>query len=110
MKLALVGKEDVETLEKWVRERFESVPVRSEGLPDVGPEGVRIAFEESPFGVAQMGVSVFPKGYPKLTFADCDIYQACAGSTRIGNNIPVPRCRPFVRQQGEHRPPHMRSC
>lgn len=31
MKLAIVGKEDVGVLEKWVRERFEQVPVRTEG-------------------------------------------------------------------------------
>jgi hypothetical protein len=57
MKLAVNGKEDVETLEKWVRERFERVEVRSEGSPPVGVEGVRIAFDESPMGPEQMGVS-----------------------------------------------------
>jgi insulysin len=57
MKLALVGKEDVDTLEKWVRERFESVPVRTEGQPAVGVDGVRVVFEDSPIGEDRYGVS-----------------------------------------------------
>jgi insulysin len=57
MKLAVTGKEDVDVLEKWVRERFERVRVTSEGAPPVGTEGVRIAFDESPMGPEQMGVS-----------------------------------------------------
>ena len=58
MKLAVTGKEDVEVLEKMVRERFEKVPVTSDGAPAVGVEGVRIAFDESPMGPEQMGVSL----------------------------------------------------
>ncbi|WVF68403.1 hypothetical protein IAT40_003168 [Kwoniella sp. CBS 6097] len=61
MKLAVVGKEDVGTLEKWVRERFEKVPVRTEGLPEVGEKGVRIAFTEPPFGPEQLGSFTFAK-------------------------------------------------
>ena len=57
MKLSVVGKEDLETLEKWVRDRFERVPVRSEGAPEVGPEGVRVVFEDHPLGTEQTGVS-----------------------------------------------------
>jgi insulysin len=57
MKLAVVGREDVATLEQWVRDRFEKVPVRTEGLPEVGVEGVRVVFDESPMGPEQMGVS-----------------------------------------------------
>jgi len=60
MKLVVAGKEDLDTLEKWVRERFEVVPVRTEGLEPVGPEGVRIAFTESPAGLEQMRVSHYP--------------------------------------------------
>lgn len=56
MKLAVVGKEDLDTLEQWVKARFESVPVRSEGLEPVGEEGVRIAFLDSPIGPEQMQV------------------------------------------------------
>ena len=58
MKLAVVGKEDLATLETRVRERFERVPVRTEGAPPVGAEGIRIAFEENPIGPEQMGVSL----------------------------------------------------
>jgi insulysin len=58
MKLAVVGKEDLDTLEKWVRQRFEAVPVRSEGAEAVGPEGVRIAFEQNPIGPDQETVSL----------------------------------------------------
>ena len=54
MKLAVVGMEDLDTLEKWVRERFEQVPVKSEGAALVGPEGVRVAFEDSPLGEKEM--------------------------------------------------------
>jgi len=58
MKLAVAGKEDVETLEKWVRERFEKVPVKTEGRPQVAANGVRVVFEESPIGPEQMGASI----------------------------------------------------
>ncbi|WVR07976.1 hypothetical protein IAU60_005019 [Kwoniella sp. DSM 27419] len=61
MKLAVVGKEDVETLEKWVRERFEKVPVTTEGLPEVGENGVRVAFTEHPYGEEQLSEVVFAK-------------------------------------------------
>ncbi|WWD20389.1 hypothetical protein CI109_104865 [Kwoniella shandongensis] len=61
MKLAIVGKEDVETLEKWVKERFESVPVRTEGKPEVGTDGVRVVFEDSPYGVEDLGNFTFAK-------------------------------------------------
>ncbi|WRT69793.1 uncharacterized protein IL334_006784 [Kwoniella shivajii] len=61
MKLAIVGKEDVETLEKWVKERFEKVPIRTEGKSDTGSDGVRITFEESPFGEEQVGEFTFAK-------------------------------------------------
>ncbi|RXK37995.1 insulysin [Tremella mesenterica] len=61
MKLAIAGKDDVETLEKWVREYFERVPVRSKGWPEVGPEGVRIVFEDHPLGPEQWGQVTFVK-------------------------------------------------
>lgn len=58
MKLAVVGKQDLNTLEKWVREKFERLPVRTEGLEEVGKEGVRIAFLENPIGPKQMQVNL----------------------------------------------------
>jgi insulysin len=58
MKLVVVGKNDVETLEKWVRDRFEAVPVRTEGAPAVGPNGSRVVFEDIPTDPARMGVSL----------------------------------------------------
>lgn len=58
MKLAIVGKEPVEVLERWAREKFAQVPIRSEGAPEVGEEGVRVAFTENPMGPEQMGVSL----------------------------------------------------
>ncbi|WVQ84726.1 hypothetical protein IAT38_006883 [Cryptococcus sp. DSM 104549] len=61
MKLCVAGKEDVETLEKWVRERFEQVPVRTEGRPEVGLDGVRLAYEDSPYGPEQLGKITFAK-------------------------------------------------
>ena len=61
MKLAVVGKESLDTLEKWVTDRFEAVPIRSEGLKNVGNEGVRIAFEENPIGPNEMGIVTFTK-------------------------------------------------
>ena len=57
MKLSVVGKDDVETLEKWVRAKFDKVPVRTEGAPEVGPNGVRVVFEEQPYGEERMAVS-----------------------------------------------------
>lgn len=57
MKLAVVGKDDLATLEKWVREKFDKVPVRTEGAPEVGPNGVRVVFEDQPIGDDRMAVS-----------------------------------------------------
>lgn len=57
MKLAVVGKDDLETLEKWARDKFAKVPIRTEGAPEVGPNGVRVVFEDQPIGEERMGVS-----------------------------------------------------
>jgi insulysin len=57
MKLAVVGKDDVETLERLVREKFEAVPVRTESSPAVGPNGQRVVFEDSPTDPNRAGVS-----------------------------------------------------
>lgn len=59
MKLAVVGKDDVDTLERLVREKFEAVPVRTENSPAVGPNGQRVVFEDSPTDPARAGVSLF---------------------------------------------------
>ncbi|WWC92904.1 uncharacterized protein L201_007866 [Kwoniella dendrophila CBS 6074] len=61
MKLAVVGKEPVEVLEKWVKDRFEKVPIRTEGQSETGSNGVRITFEDSPFGEEQLGQFTFAK-------------------------------------------------
>lgn len=58
MKLVVIGKDSIETLEKWVKEKFEAVPVRTEGAPAVGPKGQRVVFEESPTNPDRMGVSL----------------------------------------------------
>lgn len=50
MKLVVVGKEDVDIFEKWVREKFENVFVRMEGKLEVGRDGVRVVFDESLYG------------------------------------------------------------
>jgi insulysin len=57
MKLAVVGKDDVDVMEGWIRDRFSAVPVRTEGAPAVGSKGVRVVFEDSPVDVEKMGVS-----------------------------------------------------
>lgn len=57
MKLAVIGKDDIDTLEKWVTDRFAQVPVRTEGAPAVGPNGQRVVYEEMPTDPARMGVS-----------------------------------------------------
>ncbi|KAK4687449.1 hypothetical protein P7C73_g2681, partial [Tremellales sp. Uapishka_1] len=61
MKFALVGKEPVEVLEKWVRDKFEKVPVKTEGRPEVGPDGVRVAWEDSPIPEKSLGSVTFAK-------------------------------------------------
>ncbi|KLT45842.1 hypothetical protein CC85DRAFT_239827 [Cutaneotrichosporon oleaginosum] len=61
MKLAVAGREDLDTLEKMVRERFNRVPVRTEGAPPTGPNGVRVTFEDHPYGPEQRGVVTFAK-------------------------------------------------
>jgi len=57
MKLAVAGREDLDTLEKMVREKFSAVPVRTQGKPETGPDGVRITFEDSPYDQNMRGVS-----------------------------------------------------
>jgi len=79
MKLAVAGKEDVETLQKWVRERFEAVPVRTEGRPPVGPNGVRVAFEQQPLGEEQMRVSSTLRRCIRLMSVDLDCHEARSG-------------------------------
>ncbi|ORY34641.1 putative A-factor processing enzyme [Naematelia encephala] len=61
MKLAVIGKEDLDTLERWVRERFEKVPVKTEGREAVGSDGVRLAIVDSPIGPKQMKTITFTK-------------------------------------------------
>ena len=57
MKLVVIGKDSIETLENWVKEKFEAVPIRTEGAPAVGPNGQRVVFEDSPTNPDRMGVS-----------------------------------------------------
>jgi insulysin len=52
MKLVVLGREDLDTLESWVRERFEAVPVRTEGEPG-------LVYSERVLEQEQMGVSAF---------------------------------------------------
>lgn len=59
MKLVVIGKDSIETLEKWVKEKFEAVPIRTEGAPAVGPNGQRAVFDESPTNPERMGVNHF---------------------------------------------------
>lgn len=59
MKLTVIGKDGVDKLEQLVRERFEAVPVRTEGAPAVGPNGQRVVFEDSPTDPNRAGVSGF---------------------------------------------------
>jgi insulysin len=62
MKLVVVGKEDLDTLEGWVKDRFEKVPIRTANVTqEVGIEGVRIAWPENPVGAEQMGVITFTR-------------------------------------------------
>jgi insulysin len=51
MKLVVLGKESLDTLEGWVRKRFEAVPVRTEGE-------ARLVYSERVLEEAQMGVSM----------------------------------------------------
>ncbi|GMK56588.1 hypothetical protein CspeluHIS016_0304280 [Cutaneotrichosporon spelunceum] len=61
MKLAVAGREDLDTLERMVRERFDRVPVRTEGAPATGPDGVRVTFEDHPYGPEERGTITFAK-------------------------------------------------
>ncbi|BEI82680.1 hypothetical protein CcaverHIS002_0305480 [Cutaneotrichosporon cavernicola] len=61
MKLAVAGREDLDTLERMVRERFDRVPVRTEGAPATGPDGVRVTFEDHPYGPEERGLVTFAK-------------------------------------------------
>lgn len=92
MKLAVVGKEDLDTLEQWVKSRFEQVPVRSEGLAPVGEEGVRIAFLDSPIGPDQMQVGRYIDE-AKLVY---HIHQTRPRYSRSRNHFSFSRRRPPV--------------
>ncbi|KAL1412548.1 metalloprotease [Vanrija albida] len=61
MKLAVAGRDDLDTLERLVRERFANVPIRTEGKPLTGRDGVRVTFDEHPYGPEQQGVVTFVK-------------------------------------------------
>lgn len=106
MKLAVVGKDDVDTLQKWVETKFAKIPVRTEGLKEVGDEhtGVRVVFDENPLGEEQMRVS---RAEPtcrlkrqKLIRPDGNVHQTCAGSPGVGDHIPIPRPVALVSVQG----------
>ena len=96
MKLAIVGKESTEELERWAREKFAKVPIRSEGAPAVGEEGVRVVFDSSPMGEKQMGVSCFAQdvwsGIRDMPADGIDdhICSTCQGQSRTGNHFPLP--------------------
>ena len=49
MKLVVLGQESLDTLECWVRERFEDVPVRT--------DGTRLTYSERVLEEEQTGVS-----------------------------------------------------
>jgi insulysin len=57
MKLAVAGRDDLDTLEKMVRDKFSAVPTRTEGRPLTGPNGVRVTFDDSPYDANMRGVS-----------------------------------------------------
>jgi insulysin len=48
MKLVVLGKESLDTLEKWIRDRFEKVPNKGKGV---------VMYQEEVFEPEQMGVS-----------------------------------------------------
>ncbi|WVO15036.1 hypothetical protein L204_102679 [Cryptococcus depauperatus] len=61
MKLVVAGRDDIEVLEKWVNEKFGKVLVRTQGKPDVGSDGVRVVFEDSPYGPDELGSFIYTK-------------------------------------------------
>jgi insulysin len=79
MKLVVIGKDSIETLEKWVKEKFEAVPIRTEGAPAVGPNGQRVVFEDSPTNPDRMGVSCFLEMRTLVLMIDGHLCQACEG-------------------------------
>lgn len=100
MKLAVAGREDLDTLERMVRERFDRVPIRTEGAPPTGPNGVRVTFEDHPYGPEQRGVS------------HCSLLGShCLGSSREASVDADPSdchlCQVGARRPG-HR--HLRPC
>ncbi|ODO11325.1 hypothetical protein I350_00102 [Cryptococcus amylolentus CBS 6273] len=54
MKLVIASKNDVNTLEKWVKDKFAGIPGRTSGKPRVGIDGERVVFEDSPYGPEQV--------------------------------------------------------
>jgi insulysin len=79
MKLVVIGKDSIETLEKWVKEKFEAVPISTEGAPAVGPNGQRVVFEDSPTNPDRMGVSFVNKNEEQALMIDGHLCQACEG-------------------------------
>ncbi|WVO12724.1 hypothetical protein L204_100332 [Cryptococcus depauperatus] len=68
MKLSLIGKQDVETLEKWVKERLGDLPVRTAGKPQLGNDAVNITFDENPMSENQIGYFTFVKPVKTMRF------------------------------------------
>lgn len=79
MKLVVIGKDSIETLEKWVKEKFEAVPIRTEGAPAVGPNGQRVVFEDSPTNPDRMGVSQLLERSGLVLMIDGHLCQARQG-------------------------------
>jgi insulysin len=58
--VAVVGREDLDTLASWVENSFSGMAVATEGLELSGPNGVHLFYDE-PYGPEERGIALFIK-------------------------------------------------
>lgn len=97
MKLVLVAQENVNTLERWVRERFEAVPVRTMD----GDERLvysQEVMEEERLGVSRKGSR--PRPTLKTFLVALCLRRACQRHSQPDNVLSPPRSRSIICVQG----------
>lgn len=82
IKVAVLGREDVDTLQSWVTRLFSDARISTQGLPLTGPNAVFRSFD-IPFG---------PEGLGKVVF-----YQSVKERRNINIHIPIPDVRHLYR-------------
>nr|ODN99932.1 hypothetical protein L204_02377 [Cryptococcus depauperatus CBS 7855] len=99
MKLAVISKEDVVQLEKWVKEKFGGLPVATQGKPAMGKDGVFITVEDHPYSDKQLGHFTFVK--PVKNARDMTLYFPLPDTRHLYQCFPTSFLCHFFEHQGQ---------